>query len=155
MFKSVRWNLSALMLDVTFFSLGMAFFDQNAVLPLLMERLGASGPLIGAFAAARFLAFSLFQIFVSYGLHGRPRQKPWLAFVAAVTRLPLLMLPWFLWHGGDSTGARDLALRVTIVLLTFWALGDGLGYVPWMEIVARAFSARTRGRFFASTQLAS
>src|SRR5579859_4487608 len=66
----VRWNLCALMLDVSFFSLGMAFFDQNAVLPLLLRRLGASGPLIGAFAAARFLVFSLFQMFVAYGLHG-------------------------------------------------------------------------------------
>jgi MFS family permease len=153
--SAVRWNLFALMLDVTFFSLGMAFFDQNAVLPLLMERLGASGPLIGAFAAARFLAFSLFQILVSYALHGRPRQKPWLAVVATITRLPLLLLPWFLWHGGDSVASRQAALWVTIALMTFWAMGDGLGYVPWMEIVARAFAERTRGRFFASTQLAS
>src|SRR5579862_7513879 len=60
--RMVRWNLAALMLDVTFFSLGMAFLDQNAVLPLLLERLGASGPFIGAFAAVRFLVFSVFQV---------------------------------------------------------------------------------------------
>jgi MFS family permease len=151
----VRWNLGALMLDVTFFSLGMAFMDATAVLPLLLERLGASGPLIGGFASVRFLAFSLFQIFVSYGTHGKARQKPWLSFVAAVTRLPLLALPWFVWYGATSPASRSLALWMMILLLSFWALGDGLGYVPWMEIVARAFTARTRGRFFASTQLAS
>jgi MFS family permease len=153
--RDMRWNLGALMLDVTCFSLGMAFMDQSAVLPLLLQRLGASGPLIGGFAAARSLVFSLLQIFVAYGTHGRVRQKPWLALVATVTRLPLLVVPWFVWHGAETAAARLLALWMLIVLLSFWALGDGLGYVPWMEIVARAFSERTRGRFFASTQLVS
>ena len=62
--REVRWNFSALMVDVTFFALGMAFLDMNAVLPLLLTRLGASGPLIGAYAALRALAFSGVQIFV-------------------------------------------------------------------------------------------
>src|SRR5436305_1629227 len=82
--RDVRWNLGALMLDVTCFSLGMAFMDQSAVLPLLLQRLGASGPLIGGFAAARSLVFSLLQIFVAYVTHGRVRQKPWLTLDAAV-----------------------------------------------------------------------
>ncbi len=143
------------MLDVTFFSLGMAFIDMSAILPLLLDRLGASGVLIGAFAAIRFLAFSLFQILVAYATHNRTRQKPILSWVATTTRLPLLALPWFLWHAADSHAARLTALWATIILLTIWALGDGLGYVPWMEIVARAFTDKTRGRFFAVTQLAS
>lgn len=153
--RLVRWNFGALLLDVTFFSLGMAFIDGNAVLPLLLERLGASGPLIGAFAAVRFLVFSLFQVFVGYAVHGRARQKPPLAWIAGITRLPLLTLPYFLWHAGDNPTARLIGLWATIIILSFWALGDGLGYVPWMEIVARAFSQRTRGRFFATTQLLS
>lgn len=153
--RLVRWNFGALLLDVTFFSLGMAFIDSSAVLPLLLERLGASGPLIGAFAAVRFLVFSLFQIFVGYATHGRPRQKPPLAWVAAITRLPLMLLPFLLWHANQSDTARLIGLWATIIILSIWALGDGLGYVPWMEIVGRTFSARTRGRFFATTQLLS
>lgn len=151
----VRWNLGALMLDVTFFSLGMAFLDATAVIPLLMERLGAGGPVIGAFAALRSIAFSGLQIFVAHRTHGQIRQKPWLAFVATVTRLPLLLMPFLLWRAADSSASRQFALWATILIMTIWALGDGLGYVPWMEIVARAFSDRTRGRFFASTQLVS
>jgi hypothetical protein len=153
--QQVRWNLGALMLDVTFFSIGLAFMDASAVLPLLLERLGASGPLIGAFATLRSLAFNALQIFVAYLTHDARRQKPILARIATVTRLPMLLLPWFLWHAADSDTARLLALGVMMCLLSLWALGDGLGYVPWMEIVARAFSNRTRGRFFASTQLTS
>jgi hypothetical protein len=153
--RMIRWNFGALMLDVTFFSLGMAFIDLSAVLPLLLARLGANGPVIGAFSALRFLAFTVLQIFVAYGTHGKAKQKPWLAFVATVTRLPLLVLPYFLWHAADSVAAQRTALWATICILVVWALGDGLGYVPWMEIVARTFSNRVRGRFFASTQLAS
>lgn len=153
--RHTRWNFGALVMDVSCFAVGMACFDLSAVLPLLMERLGANGTLIGAFAAVRFLVFSVFQMFVAYHLHGRPRQKPFLLLVAGLTRLPLLALPFFLWHGADSNTGRLAALAAAMIALSIWALGDGLGYVPWMEIVARAFSDRTRGRFFATTQFLS
>ncbi len=153
--RDVRWNFSALMVDVTFFALGMAFMDMNAVLPLLLSRLGASGPLIGAYAALRSLAFTGVQIFVAYVMHGRRHQKPPLAWVAGLTRLPLLALPVILWHAVDSPAQRLFALWTTIGILLIWTVGDGLGYVPWMEIVGRAFTDRIRGRFFASTQLTS
>ncbi len=153
--EHMRWNLGALLLDVSFFALGMSFVDSSAVLPLLMHRLGASTVLIGGFAAARSLALSGVQIVVAHFTHNRDKQKPWLAFVATVTRLPLLALPFILLHANENDAARKFALWSVIALLTFWALGDGLGYVPWVEIVARAFSARVRGRFFATSQVVS
>ena len=151
----VRWNLGALTLDVAFFSIGMAFIDGNAVLPLLLKRLGGSSLIIGAFGTLHYLAFYGLQIVVAWGTHGRPGQKPFLAFIAAVTRLPLLALPYFVFHAADSPTAQRSALAAVVFLLTLWTLGDGLGYVPWMEIVARAFTDKVRGRFFAATQLIS
>lgn len=125
------------------------------MIPLLLEKLGAGGPLIGLFAALRSLAFNFFQVFVAYGTHGRVKQKPFLAFIATLTRLPLLILPIFLWRGGVSSTARMIALAATFVIMTLWSIGDGLGYVPWMEIIARGFNEKVRGRFFATTQLIS
>ncbi len=151
----VRWNLFALTLDVAFFSIGMAFTDMNAVLPLLLKRLGGSTLLIGLFGTLHYLAFSGLQIVVAWGTHGQPRQKPFLVFIAALTRLPLLLLPYFIFHAADSPAAQRNALIAVFSLLTLWTLGDGLGYVPWMEIVARAFTDKVRGRFFATTQLIS
>lgn len=151
----VRWNLFALTLDVAFFSIGMAFVDSNAVLPLLLKRLGGSTLLIGAFGTLHYLAFNGLQIVVAWARHGRPHQKPFLAWIAALTRLPLLALPYFVSHAADSPEAQRNALIALVTLLTLWTLGDGLGYVPWMEIVARAFSDKVRGRFFATTQLLS
>ena len=148
-----RRNMFALTLDVTFFCIGVAFLDPSAVLPLLLMRLGASGQVIGASATLRALAFGGLQIFVAYATHRNIRQKPPLLWVASLTRLPLLVLPIFLFHAVDSNAARIAALWATILLIGLWSLGDGLGYVPWMEIVARSFSERTRGRFFTSTQV--
>jgi MFS family permease len=153
--EQVRWNYGVLVLDVTGFAIGMAFLDFSAVLPLLMKNLGADGALIGQFATVRSLCFNLVQVFVAYATHGILRQKPILAWIATLLRLPLLLLPWFIFHAADSPDAQRAALWATVLILSFWALGDGLGYVPWMEIVARAFSHRTRGRFFATTQLLS
>ena len=96
-----------------------------------------------------------FRCFVSQLTHGRTRQKPPLICVATLTRLPLLLLPFLLWNANAGATARLVGLWATIVILSIWALGDGLGYIPWMEIVARTFSDKTRGRFFATTQLLS
>ena len=148
-----RRNLYALTLDVTGFCIGLAFLDSSAVLPLLLQRLGAGGTLIGAYAMSRSLTFGLSQIFVAYITQGMARQKPALAWIAALTRLPLIALPFFLLHAADSPAARAAALFAAFALLGIWSLGDGLGYVPWMEIVARSLSEKTRGRFFTTTSL--
>jgi len=152
---SVRRNFATILLDVAFFALGMALLDPNAVLPLLMKNLGASGVLIGAFAAVRSLSLNVVQIFVAYATHNRPRQLPILLYAATITRIPLFAMPYFIMHAGDSPAAQTTAKWAVIVIMAIWALGDGLGYVPWMEIVGRSFSERTRGRFFGATQILS
>ena len=127
----VRRNLAALTVDVTAFAIGMAFLDENAVLPLLCRRLGASGVLIGAFAAIRFLGFNGVQVVVAWFAPSLRRQKPALLAICAVTRGPLLLLPFALMHATVSSH-RHQALAALIVLLGIWAVGDGLGYDFWM-----------------------
>ena len=150
-----RWNFGALILDVSCFTTGLAFLEPSAVLPLLLERLGASGVLIGALAASRSLIFNLIPVFIAYFLQKRVRLKPTLITVCNVTRLPVLILPYLIYHAADSPESQKIALWTTVVLLWFWSAGDGMGYAPWMEIVSRAFDERLRGRFFATTQLIS
>lgn len=153
--KQVRWNLGAFIVDVVFFSFGMVLLDPSTIMPVLLQGLGAGEMLIGAYPAVKSLSFNAIQIFVAYGMHGRAQQKPFLAWIATLTRIPLLFLPFILWQASVSEAARVTALVSTILILCLWALGDGLGYVPWMEIIARGFSERTRGRFFTATGLLS
>ena len=111
--------------------------------------------MIGAFAALKSLGFNGFQILTAFIMHGRKRQKPALSLIATITRLPLLLMPVVMYHASESASARRIALFGLIIILVLWSLGDGLGYVPWMEIVARAFEPKTRGRFFATSQIVS
>ncbi len=152
---TTRWNFGALILDVSCFSTGTAFLEASAVVPLMLERLGATGTLIGAFAASKTLIFNLIPVFIAFFLQGRQRLKPTLLTVCGLTRLPLLLLPLLLIHAADSPAAGRVALWSTLLLLWLWSAGDGMGYAPWMEIVARAFNERLRGRFFATTQFIS
>ncbi len=152
-YRYEKHNLVVLTLDLCACTMGLAFLDGNAILPLLLHRLGASGLLIGAFAGGRLLAFNLPQLFAARRLHGKPRVKPWFFFTAVITRVPVLLLPWLIWHAEDDAFHRRLAMVLTIAIIGIWALGDGLCNVPWMEIIARSFSNRLRGRWFTATQL--
>ncbi len=145
-------NLFALTTDVVCFSAGCAFLDPNAVLPLLLHRLGATGLLIGIFAAVRGIGFNLPQIFVAVLAHRMPRQKPILAWVAIFTRIPLFLIPLLLLGLMNHWLTAKTVLWAITCLFWVWAAGDGLSYIPWMEIVARSFSDKLRGRFFALTQ---
>lgn len=148
-------NFGALSVDVIFYWIGAAFTDPGTVLVLMLRNLGASAMLIGLTLALRLAAQYGLQIFVAYAMHGKKCQKPFLVKVAGICRLPLLCIPYFIWHASDSEFAKNTALWVVIGLLTILAVGEGLGGVPWTEIVARAFSERTRGRFLTGTLVVS
>lgn len=150
-----RHNLIALTTDVTFFALGSAFIDANAVLPLLFQGLGASGTLIGFFSAVRMLGFNLPQVFIAGYAHRQPRKKPLLMQAATLTRLPLIIVPLLLMESVHGNTYRLAALWGISLILTIWGCGDGLGYVSWVEIVANSFTDTVRGRFFALTQILS
>ncbi len=148
-----KHNLIVLTLDLCMCAMGLAFLDANAILPLLLHRLGATGIVIGLFAGGRVLAFNLPQLFAARRLAGKPHVKPWFFTIAVITRVPMLIVPWLIWHSEDDQLHRTIALVFTIVLIMIWSVGDGLCNVPWMEIIARSFSNRLRGRWFTGTQL--
>ncbi len=149
--KQVKRNLFALLIDVISYWVGAAFTDPMTVLLVLMLRLGASPTLLGLSIALRFAAQYGVQVFVAYIVHGKPRQKPFLVWAVGLSRLPMITLPFVIYHP-DTPGGKTIALWVTIGVLALVGLGEGLGGVPWTEIVARAFSSKTRGRFFSAAQ---
>lgn len=149
--KQVRRNLFALLLDVISYWVGAAFTDPMTVLLVLMHRLGATPTLLGLTIALRFAAQYGVQVFVAYIIHGKPCQKPFLVWAVGLSRLPMVALPFVIYHADTMTG-RAVALWTTIGVLALVGLGEGLGGVPWTEIVARAFSTKLRGRFFSAAQ---
>ncbi len=150
--KQVKRNLFALLLDVICYWVGAAFTDPMTVLLFLMHRLGATPTILGLCIALRFAAQYGVQVFAAYIIHGKPRQKPFLVWAVGLSRLPMVVLPFVIYHA-DTTGGRAVALWTTIGVLTLVGLGEGLGGVPWTEIVARAFTSKVRGRFFSAAQV--
>ena len=149
--QQVKRNLFALLLDVISYWVGAAFTDPMTVLLVLMHRLGATPTVLGLCIALRFTAQYGVQVFVAYFIHGEPRQKPFLVWAVGLSRLPMVALPFMIYHA-DTHQGRAIALWGTIGVLTLVGLGEGLGCVPWTEIVARAFDTKTRGRFFSAAQ---
>jgi hypothetical protein len=149
--KQARHNLFALLLDVISYWVGAAFTDPMTVLLLLLHGLGATATTIGLCIALRFAAQYGVQVFAAYIIHGKPKQKPFLVWSVGLSRLPMVALPFFIYRA-DRPGGAAVALWVTIGVLALVGLGEGLGGVPWTEIVARTFDTRTRGRFFTSAQ---
>jgi MFS family permease len=149
--QQVKRNLFALLLDVISYWVGAAFTDPLTVLLVLMHNLGATSTLLGLCIALRFAGQYGVQVFVAYVMHGKPRQKPFLVWSVGLARLPMVALPFVIYHA-DTPGGKAIALWTTIGVLAFVGLGEGLGGVPWTEIVARAFTRTTRGRFLAAAQ---
>ncbi|HLJ57872.1 MAG TPA: MFS transporter [Chthonomonadaceae bacterium] len=152
--KLVKRNLFALLVDVISYWVGAAFTDPMTVLQILLVRLGATPAIIGGSIALRFALQYGVMVFVAYVVHGKPKQKPFLVWAVGLSRLPMVALPFVIYHS-DTVGGKTIALWVTIGVLAFVGLGEGLGGVPWTEIVARAFDSKTRGRFFACAQIAA
>ncbi len=149
--KQVKRNLVALLIDVISYWVGAAFTDPMTVLMALIVSLGATPAIIGLSIALRFAAQYGVQVFVAYIVHGKPRQKPFLVWAVGLSRLPMVILPFVIYRS-DTAGGKTVALWVMIGVLALVGLGEGLGGVPWTEIVARAFSSKTRGRFFSAAQ---
>jgi len=149
--QQVKRNLFALLLDVISYWVGAAFTDPMTVLLVLMHRLGATPTVLGLCIALRFAAQYGVQVFVAYIIHGKPRQKPFLVWAVGLSRLPMVALPFVIYHA-DTPSGRTIALWVTIGVLALVGLGEGFGGVPWTEIVARAFPTKVRGRFFSAAQ---
>jgi MFS family permease len=149
--RQVKRNLCALLLDVISYWVGAAFTDPMTVLLLLMHRLGATPTILGLCIALRFAAQYGVQVFVAYIMHGKPQQKPFLVWAVGLSRLPMVALPFVIFHARTPRSSA-VALWVTIGVLALVGLGEGLGAIPWTEIVARAFPTITRGRFLTAAQ---
>lgn len=149
-YRNLRWNYNCLRLDGTFFNFGSSFIEANTMFPTFVSLLTDSPLLIGLVSTVRTAGYLLPQLLVAAIAHGRPLKKPILAVGGLVNRLSLLII---------VLAAYFLANRPTVGLpvfflgLVLFSLSDGIGGVPWVDIVARAIPNNRRGRLFGSMML--
>ena len=148
--KTTRWNFFSLVLDGSFFSMGIAFLESNTIFPALISQLTDNSVLIGLVSTIRNAGYLLPQLFVAGFAERLPYKKPLLRINGAISRLSVLAMAAIAFFLGGTNPA--LALVGLIAANAVFALTDGIGGVPWIDMVAKAIPSNRRGRLFGVMQ---
>ena len=138
-----RWNFTVIVMDITCFGASLALASVTSVMPAFVRRLTDSAVLVGLIGTV-FTGFQLLpQLPMGQLVKDKPRKKPYV-LAAMVGRISFWLIAGALWAGLASHPGAMLILF--FVCLALFAGIDGLGLVPWLDIVARAIPLRKRGR---------
>jgi MFS family permease len=147
LYRFVCWNFSVIVLDVAFWTAGIACVDVSAVLPVFVSTLTSSKLVIALLGVLPGVGWTLPQLVGAARIMHRPRKKGYLLSVAAVGRTPMLILPVLLLFFPGAGKAVMLSAVLGCYAVLF--LTDGLIGAAWYDIIAKTIPPRTRGRFFA------
>ena len=141
-----RWNFAANFVDVSFFSLAMAFASLTTIVPLFIRELGGSTFMVGLAPALVQLGWVLPPLFVAPYIGRLGRKLPYILRLTLGERVPWLLLALLTYAlAGDRPG---LVLGLAVVLLAGFGFAGGLTMPAWMDLVARATPLRMRGKLF-------
>jgi hypothetical protein len=130
----VRWNFIVIVLDASFFFAAWAFLDPVAILPVLLNDLGHSRLLVGVVNGLQRAGWLAPQLLAaSFVLH-RPRKKPFVLVPCLIGRIPFYLLAIIFNLDWAATHQRA-ALMALIAGYTIFFFTDGLGGVPWHDII--------------------
>ncbi len=145
-FRDWKRNFGANFVDVTFFSLGMAFGSLTTIVPLFIRELGGSTLLIGLIPAIVQTGWLLPPLFAARYVARLRRKLPYVLRMTLGERLPWPILAFAtLFLAGDNPG---LMLALTIILLALFGISGGLTMPAWMDMVATVTPLRMRGKLF-------
>ncbi len=146
--KNIRFNFTVNTLEAGFFGMGMGFASYVTVLPLFVATLTDSALTIGLISAIRLVGWQLPQLLTANRVAGLQRYKPLVMIVNLNERVPYF--PLALVALALPTLGRELALALTLILITWQALGAGLTSPAWISMTAKLIPASLRGRFYGS-----
>lgn len=147
--KVTAHNRRAFIADGANFNIGSAFLESNTVLPTFVRTLTSSPLLIGMVSAIRSFGYLMPQVFVAGYIESRPMKKPFMMKVGYVMRVAGITMALSALLAKNNP---NLALTVFFGALVVFAFSDGLGGLPWMDIVARTIPPDRRGRLFGTQQ---
>lgn len=144
--KHVRFNFTVNILDGAFFGFAMGFASFVTVIPLFVSTLTDSSVLIGLIATMHAIGWQLPQLLTANRVARMRRYKPFVLFMTLNERLPFfalagvaLLVPII---------GREWALLLTFLLVTWQAMGGGLGGTAWQTMIAKLMPTEVRGTFY-------
>lgn len=148
--KNARWNFNSLIADGSFFSIGVAFLESNTIFPALISQLTTNSVLIGLMSTIRNAGYLLPQLAVAGYAERLPLKKPLLRINGIISRLSVLAMAAIALFVADVN--PSLALVGLIAANALFALTDGIGGVPWIDMTAKTIPSNRRGRLFGVMQ---
>lgn len=142
-------NFVALVAEGTFFYIGMAFIDVNAVIPVFIFTYTQSLKLAGLATTINLAASVICQTLVG------PYIKSIKNVPAYITRLMFIFRPLTLMMVPVLFSSLD-PLAIVLIFLGIYALlfgGDGLVVVPWTDLFGRTILQENRGKLLGYQQL--
>ncbi len=138
-------------LDAGTWLFGESFISVSAILPVYAMHITNSPLVIGLIPALTDIGIFLPQMFLAPFVERLPRKYPTVMKLAAIERVPYLILPFMvLWLDGLS---RQVAVALFILLMAWKSFGTGVVSIPWAEMVAKIIPVSHRGRFFSVSHI--
>ncbi len=148
--KTTRWNFASLVLDGVCFAIGAAFLEANTLLPSLVSLLTSNSIYIGLASTIRNAGYLLPQLFVAGYAERLPYKKPLLRVNGIINRLSVLLMAFAIFFFAEQN--PNLALIGLLLAISLFSFTDGIGGVPWTDMVAKSIPSARRGRLFATMQ---
>lgn len=148
--KTTRWNFASLVLDGVCFAIGAAFLEANTLLPSLVSLLTANSVVIGLASTIRNAGYLLPQLLVAGYAERLPFKKPLLRINGIINRFSVLLMAFAIFFFAESN--PNLALTGLLLAICLFSFTDGIGGVPWTDMVAKSIPSTRRGRLFATMQ---
>jgi MFS family permease len=139
-----RRNMVLLVGNYVTFGLGLALFSSNTVVPVFLQRLTDSQPLIGFVSAIFPLGWMLPQLFAARWVAGMARRKPALVYLSLAAPLLFAILAGVMFV--TPLDRAQILLGVFIVDMALLGLLDGVIAVPWLDFIGKAIPGYLRGR---------
>jgi len=150
----VKWNFTMGLLHGTFFAGGMAFANQDTILPVFLSNFTASKVVIGLFAALMgslgSIVTALPQMVVANRMENKAHKRPLLRLAIVIRALcwGLLSLITYLF----ALSHPELTLWLVFFLLFIFTFMGGVATIPFMDIWGKSLPSAVRGRFFGYRQ---
>jgi len=148
-----RRNILFNVVGESFWGLAFGLTNPLTILPVFLDQLGASAPLIGLIQTTNILGYSLPQLAAGYYTEGLPSKRLVLMYLHAGMVVPWLVLGGLLSPGGLLT--RSAAMLAFFASYAVWSSTLGLLVPVWTDYVHKIVLPEFRGRFFGGIFFAS
>jgi len=139
-----RWNYGIIAAVEGVWGLGSALVSHVVILPVFLDRLGASPVLVGLLPATFALFLTGPQLLAARLTGHLPRKKIFFTFVHYPGCLSLLALGGFVIWQRD--GPESLIIAATFVWLAMFGLCISFAMPMWVNLMAKLFPPSLRGK---------